>query len=228
MFERLKSFYSDLHWKRTGFFAKLLLLVMAILRFVPEALLLGIVSALVSFASTTYSIAGTMDAKFKEVGESGGIPAFSVWFWGPLMIVCGILALISTLLATIFKSFLTANQCDVVSRILQQGRLHSLALHVACQGMKRKPREHTRAFLRIRIIRLKRIDPALALPELNSILWEVEHFTDVRQAARVFTQLADAFAVYDNRHPEITARERARAINRQLRLADQLLKTPIA
>ncbi|GMU73935.1 MAG: hypothetical protein AMXMBFR44_1340 [Candidatus Campbellbacteria bacterium] len=224
MFEHLPSFYSDLHWKRTGFFSKLLLFIMAVLKFVPEALLFGAISALVSFSSTTYSIAGTMDAKFKEVGESGGIPAFSVWFWGPLMIVCGILAFVSALVVVIFKSFLTANQCDVVSRILQKSRLRALATLVVQEGIWRNPQEHTEAFLRIRAIVMNSYKEA-ALPALYEIEAKAKDFSDRKQMVRVYKQLAEAYTSYGDERSARRTLGYARALGEELDLDDQLLKT---
>lgn len=240
--ERLKTFYNNLHWKHTGWWAKLLLFVLAFLKFTPELILLGLVSALVSLSSTMYSVAGSMRAKFKlwievpdEDGDSMWLEATTGFliFLLPLGLPSAIIALVAALLASVFTPFLSANQCDVVSRIFLKYGLHKLAYRVAVRGRESNPRGHTKAFLNLTCARTygssKHLLLGPLLAEANDIAFQLRHSSSLHQqgqAARVYNQMAEVFDWIGNEQRAESMRETARGINLKLGLGDQLLKHP--
>lgn len=238
MLKWLKRFYSNLHWQHAGWWAKLLLLALALLKFVPEAILFGLISALVSLASTTYSIAGTMRAKFKHMMDIGGYPVFSVWFWGPLLVVCMILSMLCALSALLFMPFLSASQCDITSKVLLKAKLKWLAWGVALRGLTRNPNKHTQAFLSITSAWCVGKHKKGCSPAINEIVLEVKRTIDLvesnstltddewKQLARVHNQFAELCCAEGYTSFARQSENRARQINRGLGVADQLLKRP--
>ena len=230
--DRLKAFYVDLHWKYAGWWAKLLLFVLALLKFTPELILFGLVGALVSLASTMYSIGGSMRAKFKEAELWREISLFPL-FVLVLGAVSSTLALVSTVLATLFIPFLSANQCEVVSRIFLKYGLHELAYRVAVRGREANPQGHTKAFLNLTCARTYGsprhllLGPLLA--EANDIAFQLRYSNsphEQMQWARIYSQIAEIFDWVENEQRAKSAREMARSINLKLGLGDQLLKHP--
>ena len=232
--ERLKAFYSDLHWKYASWWAKILLFVLAVLRFVPELILFGLVSALVSLTSTTYSIAGSMRARHQHHIDLDQtfipITFLSLLLLG---VPSAILALAGALITSAFTPFLSANQCDVISRIFLKYGLHELAYRVAVRGRELNPQGHTKAFLNLTCARTYGsprhllLGPLLA--EASDVAFQLRYSNsphEQMQSARIYNQIAEIFDWVGNLERAESARAMARGINLKLRLGDQLLKHP--
>lgn len=237
MLSWLKQFYSNLHWQHAGWWAKLLLLVLAILKFVPEVILFGLISALVSLASTMYSIAGTMNARISDAEENGILPLEQLYS-GPLWLICSILSLTTAILALIWTPFLSASQCDVVSTILWKAGLRRLAFRIAGEGMLRNPGKFGAALLATTMLEClprgyqnRSSAIFMGLATVGEALKEPERWTqhEKKQVGRICNRAADFLEKQDpTRHSERVAyfRETALRINKELGVADQLLKHP--
>ncbi|MCR4275119.1 MAG: hypothetical protein NUW02_03720 [Candidatus Campbellbacteria bacterium] len=218
---------------------------MALLRFIPELVLFGLVSALVSFSSTMYSIATTVWAMRKGWDDLAAEDSVRLekafWFvflWLPLGLPSAILALMSALLAGGFNTFLSANQCDVVSTVLAKMRFKKTAFQIAQAGLLRNPSQHTRALLTMTSLECLPQDypskPSAifiglaAVEEIAAELVVSGSLYEKKQAGRIFNRIADFLEKEGPNQGMRVAkiREFTRRLNAGLGLDDQLLKHP--
>lgn len=228
---KLRQWQDDLGWKYDGWWAKVAFLLTNYLLALIE-LFYKPLRALVRLASAHYSVAGTASAAMKNPPNGSYLGPISSFGWA---VLCAWGALVATALGVglySFRRFLSADECDVCSRVALRARLLGLAWEFTDAGLFRRSgvRHHTRCLLfmtRAGVLARRSVASSdvsrlvfFALCEVD----EVEREGEQEQAGRIYKQAAELFSRLGDFSAARSAWDEAHRLFKQAGARDQLLK----